>query len=370
MKPALTALVLFTAVLVSSEERKRVRELGIEIGTLETGPLNAITDVDGVLVGHTSVVEGDSVRTGVTAVLPRRDVWDRLVPAAAFVLNGNGQLTGMPWIADSELLGFPILLTNSASVGRVYDAVVEYLFRRDSARRAGLQVVVAECWDGILNDIRRRAVRPEHVFHAIDSASSGPVAEGAVGAGVGMVSYGFKGGIGTSSRRLPRESGSYTVGALVLTNHGAREQLVVAGVPVGRELVDSLPQAARDPEGSSIIMIVATDAPLSSRGLERLARRATLGLARTGSTAHSSSGDIAIAFSTAQSFDRNGTSVEEVLRLPARELDALFDAAAEATEEAIVNSLTMAETTEGFGGSRVSGIPLDRLKALVGRQAN
>jgi D-aminopeptidase len=363
MKLALVALLLFLVTPASTEERKRARELGIEIGVLETGPLNAITDVEGVLVGHTSIIEGDAVRTGVTVVLPRRDVWDRLVPAAAFVLNGNGQLTGMPWIEDSELLGFPIVLTNSASVGQVYDAVIEYLFRRDPERRSGLQAVVAECWDGILNDIRLRAVRPEHVFHAIDSASGGAVSEGAVGAGVGMVSYGFKGGIGTSSRVIS----GYTVGALVLTNHGAREQLVISGVPVGREIRDSLPEAGRDREGSSIIMIVATDAPLSSQGLERLARRATLGLARTGSTAHSSSGDIAVAFSTAQAFDRNASGVEDVRRLGARELDPLFDAAAEATEEAIVNSLTMAETTSGYGGSQVRAIPLDRLVELTRR---
>jgi D-aminopeptidase len=360
-------LLLCLAPLSGAEERKRARELGIEIGLMAPGPLNAITDVEGVLVGHESVVEGDSVRTGVTAILPRRDVWDRLVPASAFVLNGNGQLTGMPWIEESELLGFPIVLTNSASVGQAYDAVVEYLFRRDPERRAGLQAVVAECWDGTLNDIRRRAIRPQHVFRAIDGATGGPVAEGAVGAGVGMVSYGFKGGIGTSSRRLSREDGGYTVGALVLTNHGSREQLLVNGAPVGREIRDLLPEVHEGSGGggNSIIMVVATDAPLTSRGLQRLARRATLGLARTGSTAHSSSGDIAIAFSTARAFDRAGGEMLEIRTIDPRELDPFFDAAAEATEEAIVNSLTMAETTTGYRGNRVHGIPLDRLVAIA-----
>ena len=350
-----------------AEERKRARELGIEIGVLSPGPLNAITDVQGVLVGHESVVEGDSVRTGVTVILPRKDVWDRLVPASAFVLNGNGQLTGMPWIEESELLGFPIVLTNSASVGQVYDATIEYLFRRDPARRAGLQAVVAECWDGTLNDIRGRAIRAEHVFRAIDGASGGLVAEGAIGAGVGMVSYGFKGGIGTSSRKLSREDGGYTVGALVLTNHGSREQLVVKGVPVGREIADLLPEVHEGSGGggNSIIMVIATDAPLTSRGLQRLARRATLGLARTGATAHASSGDIAIAFSTARAFERTGSAILEIRTLDPRELDPLFDGAAEATEEAIVNSLTMAETTSGFRGNRVHGIPLDRLVEIV-----
>jgi D-aminopeptidase len=227
--------------------------------------------------------------------------------------------------------------------------------------------VVAECWDGTLNDIRRRAIRAEHVFHAIDAASGGPVAEGAVGAGVGMVSYGFKGGIGTSSRRLPREAGGYTVGALVLTNHGSREQLVVRGEPVGRKIQDLLPEIHEGSEGggNSIIMVIATDAPLTARGLQRLARRATLGLARTGSTAHASSGDIAIAFSTASAFDRTGGAILEIRTIDPRALDPLFDASAEATEEAIVNSLTMAETTTGFRGSRVYGIPLERLVEIV-----
>jgi len=360
-------LLCFASLAAGEETRKRARDLGIEIGVLTPGPLNAITDVEGVLVGHENVVEGDSVRTGVTVVLPRKDVWDRLVPASAFVLNGNGQLTGMPWIEESELLGFPIVLTNSASVGQAYDAVIEYLFRRDPTRRAGLQAVVAECWDGTLNDIRGRAIRPEHVFRAIDGASGGPVAEGAVGAGVGMVSYGFKGGIGTSSRRLSREDGGYTVGALVLTNHGSREQLIVKGAPVGREIEDLLPEIHEGSGGggNSVIMVVATDAPLTSRGLQRLARRATLGLARTGATAHASSGDIAIAFSTARAFDRTGGAILEIQTIDPRELDPFFDAAAEATEEAIVNSLTMAETTSGFRGNRVYGIPLDRLVRLV-----
>jgi D-aminopeptidase len=366
LKAAL-ALLLSVAAAAGAEERKRARELGIEIGVLKPGPENAITDVEGVLVGHVSLVEGDSVRTGVTVVLPREDVWDRLVPASAFVLNGNGQLTGMPWIEESELLGFPIVLTNSASVGQAYDAVIEYLFRRDPARRAGLQAVVAECWDGTLNDIRGRAIRSEHVFRAIESASGGRVAEGAVGAGVGMVSYGFKGGIGTSSRKLAAEHGGYTVGALVLTNHGSREQLVVNGRPVGRAIEDLLPEIHEGSGGggNSIIMVVATDAPLTARALQRLARRATLGLARTGSTAHASSGDIAIAFSIARAFDRRGGELLEIRTIDPRELDPLFDAAAEATEEAIVNSLTMAATTTGFRGNRVHGIPLDRLAEIV-----
>lgn len=362
-------VVLGLAMSAAEEERKRIRELGVEIGRGKPGPLNAITDVEGVLVGHTDVIVGDSVRTGVTVVLPRHDVWDHLVPAAAFVLNGNGQLTGSQWLEDSELLGFPVVLTNSASVGQAYDAVIEYLFRRDPERQVGLQAVVAECWDGVLNDIRARAIRPEHVFHAIDSAAGGPVAEGAVGAGVGMMSYGFKGGIGTSSRRLSSEDGGYTVGALVLTNHGSREQLLVDGVRVGEKIPDLRAEVHQGVSGggSSIIMVLATDAPLSSRGLNRLAKRAALGLARTGATAHSSSGDIAVAFSTAQSFDFGETSPVVLRMLSPRELDPLFDAAAEATEEAILNSLTMAKTTTGRNRNRVYAIPLDRLAELVRR---
>ena len=368
MRAVLLLTLLFALPAVAAEERARARELGIQIGHLPAGPLDAITDVAGVLVGHTSLVEGDDVRTGVTVVLPHRDVWDELVFAGAFVLNGNGQLTGLPWIQDSELLGFPIVLTNSASVGEAYDAVVEYLFRRDPSRRVGLQAVVAECWDGVLNDIRLRRVRREDVFAAIDGASAGRVAEGAVGAGVGMTSYGFKGGIGTASRRVSRDVGAYTVGALVLTNHGAREQLVVNGVPVGREIRDLLPEIHESDEGggNSIIMVLATDAPLSSTQLERLAKRATLGLARTGATAHSSSGDIAIAFSTAAKVPRGAAGELTMTMREPRDLDPLFDAAAEATEEAVVNSLTMAATTTGFRGNRVYGIPLDRLRELAG----
>jgi len=335
------------------------------------GPLNAITDVEGVLVGHTTVVAGEgatAVRTGVTAVVPRKDVWDELVFASVFVLNGNGQMTGTAWIQDSELLGFPVMLTSSASVGQVYDAVVAYLFRRDPSRRAGLQAVVTECWDGLLNDIRGRHIRPDHVFEAIEGAKGGLVAEGSVGAGTGMVSYELKGGIGTASRRVPPEAGGHTVGVLVLTNQGSRRQLLVDGVPVGREISDLLPEVharSLDKDENSIIMVVATDAPLSSRALERLARRATMGLARTGATAHASSGDIAIAFSTAQTVTRTGQGEIELRTLRPGRLDPLFDAAAEATEEAIINSLTMATTTTGVNGNRVHALPLDRLKEIL-----
>jgi D-aminopeptidase len=358
---------LGASVGAAPPERARARELGIRIGRGEAGGWNAITDVAGVLVGQATIVRGegkDAVRTGVTAVLPRKDVWENRVFASVFVLNGNGQITGQPWIEDSELLGFPILLTNTASVGTVYDAANRYLFERYPERRSGLQTVVAECWDGLLNDIRGMQVKAEHVYAALEGAKSGPVDEGAVGAGTGMVCYGFKGGVGTASRRV----GDFTVGALVLTNHGSREQLVIDGVPVGREITNLLPQVYEPPGRSSILMILATDAPMSSRQLHRLARRATLGLARTGSTAHNSSGAIAIAFSTAQTVPfPGGDQIVAVKMLPLARLDPLFDAAAEATEEAIVNSLTMARTMTGLNGNTVHALPLDRLLDILSR---
>ena len=376
MRILLLALLAFScARQVRTEQAPSAAPIAApRIGQLTPGRWNAITDVAGVLVGHATIVHGEgshAVRTGVTAVLPREDVWENRVFAAAFVLNGNGQLTGMPWIEESELLGFPILLTNSASVGRVYDAAMAYLLRRYPERDSGLQLVVAECWDGLLNDIRGLHVQPEHVDAAIDGATGAAVESGAVGAGTGMVCYGFKGGIGTASRVLPPEKGGYTVGALVLTNHGSRRQLTIDGVPVGREIRDLSPEIhaqEADRGGSSVIMILATDAPLSARQLERLARRATLGLARTGATAHSSSGDIAIAFSTAQSVPVGGAErVISVRMLRPRGLDALLDAAAEATEAAVIDSLLSARTMTGVDGNTVFALPHDRLQEIMRR---
>jgi D-aminopeptidase len=365
----------------ASARRVRARDLGITIGIYPPGPYNAITDVAGVLVGHTTLVRGSGplrigqgpVRTGVTAVLPRRDVWFNAVFAATHTLNGDGEMTGVHWIRDLETLAHPILITNTGSVGAVHDAVIAYMTERYAGRRWGFLPVVAETWDGTLNDVRGRHVRQEHVFEALDSARGGPVEEGNVGGGTGMICFRFKGGIGTSSRVLPAEAGGYTVGVLVQANFGARDQLVVDGVPVGREIPDLLPLLASpraqdgEPEGS-VIVVIATDAPLSSRQLERLARRAALGLARTGSTSGNSSGDIFIAFSTANVVplaDPPRTFTATLLSTDA--IDPLFRAVVEATEEAVLNALCKAETMTGIDGNTVYALPYDRLAQAMAK---
>ncbi|HEY9788344.1 MAG TPA: P1 family peptidase, partial [Candidatus Obscuribacterales bacterium] len=272
-------------------KRARPRQLGLSIGSLTAGAHNAITDVPGVKVGHATIVAGEGalepgkgpVRTGVTAVLPHSgDIWNQRVTAGAFVLNGNGCVTGLDWIKELGLIDGPILLTNTLSVGAVYDAAVAWMLERypDIGITDDTYIpIVGECDDGSLNDIRGRHVKQEHVFAALNSASSGPVAEGGVGAGTGMISYRFKGGIGTSSRVLSEADGGYTLGVLVNCNHGDRHQLKIDGVPVGKLLSEKLSSAFRD---GSICIVVATDAPLNSQQLERIAKRAAMGLARTG----------------------------------------------------------------------------------------
>jgi L-aminopeptidase/D-esterase-like protein len=345
------------------------------------GPLNAITDVAGVTVGHSTIVEGSGplvegtgpVRTGVTAVVPRADIWLNALFAATHTLNGDGEMTGVHWIRDLETIAHPILLTSTTSVGAVHDAALAYMAARHPARTWGFLPVVAETWDGRLNDIRGRHVRQAHVFEALDTARSGPVVEGGVGGGTGMVCYGFKGGIGTSSRRLPAERGGYTIGVLVQANFGARDQLVIDGVPVGRELSKLDPAAPQAPapdarrEGS-VIVVIATDAPLSSRQLDRLARRAALGLARTGATSGNTSGDIFIAFSTANVVPQvDAPAVLDVKLLSTDAVDPLFRAVVEATEESVVNALTAADTMRGIDDTLVHGLPYDRLAEVMGR---
>ncbi|MEB3197019.1 MAG: P1 family peptidase [Candidatus Sericytochromatia bacterium] len=355
--------------------RVRLRDLGIRIGRLPTGPWNAITDVKGVKVGHVSLVAGEGklipgrgpVRTGVTAIVPRDDVWRNKVFASGFVLNGNGSMTALDWVKEAGCLETPILLTNTLSANRVADALVSWMMRQYPDIGVKDDVVlpcVAECDDSFLNDQRGRHVREPHVFAALDLARSGPVAEGAVGAGTGMVAYRFKAGIGTSSRVLPGHQGGWTVGVLVNANMGWREHLRIAGVPVGLRINDLLPQA-RPGEGS-IIVIVATDAPLLPHQLERLAKRATLGLARTGSIAAHSSGDFVLAFSTAAHVPH--TPTDPSMRISAvhnLHTSPLFEAVVEATEESIGNALTMATTMIGRDGHTVYALPLDRLKALL-----
>jgi D-aminopeptidase len=361
--------------------RVRARDLGIVIGSYPTGPHNAITDVDGVLVGHATVVQGEGplrvgagpVRTGVTAVLPRADIWYTAVFAATHTLNGDGEMTGTHWIRDLETLAHPILITNTGSVGAVHDAAIAFMTERHPKRDWGFLPVVAETWDGTLNDVRGRHVQKTHVFAALDAARSGPVAEGNVGGGTGMICYRFKCGIGTASRRLPAADGGYTVGVLLQANFGGRDQLRIDGVPVGREIPEAMPairsNAGVDPahEGS-VIVVVATDAPVSSRQLERIARRATLGLARTGTASGNTSGDIVLAFSTGNALPMGAAPrVLDARLLSTDYMDPIFRAAVEATEEAVVNALMKAETMSGINGNTVYALPYDRLRQVMAK---
>lgn len=371
----LAAFVIVSPAGTAEEPRQRARDLGIVVGRYQPGPLNAITDVAGVKVGQVTLNRGEGlltpgrgpVRTGVTVIMPRDDVWHRKVPAGAFVLNGTGEMTGLAWVAESGFLEYPIALTSTLNVPRVSNGVISWMIQRYpeiGITDDTLTPVVAECDDSRLNDSQGRHVSEQDVMAALDGASAGPVAEGAVGAGTGMIAYGFKGGIGTSSRRLPPEEGGYTVGVLVNANHGRREELVVAGVPVGR-LYGNDERTAPGAEGS-IIVIIATDAPLDSRQLGRLAKRAALGLARTGSTARHGSGDFMLAFSTANVIphypqDRTFT----MTHLSDTHINPLLSATVEATEEAILNALTMARTTVGRDGYRAEAISLTKLRALL-----
>ena len=358
--------------------RRRARDLGIVIGSLPPGPLNAITDVKGVRVGQVTLVRGDGklqpgqgpVRTGVTAILPHGgDLWREKVPAATWVLNGTGEMTGSIWINTQGALEVPILLTNTMNIGKVMDGVVAFMLKRYPDIGIGDDVVaptVAECDDSTLNDARGRHVSVEDTVRAIESAKEGPVEEGAVGAGTGMISYQFKGGIGTSSRVLSKDDGGWTVGVLVNANMGRRRDLTVAGVPVGRAIDDLMPKESTD---GSIIVVVATDAPLDHLKCQRLASKAALGLARTGSIANHGSGDIFLAFSTGNRVPHYPKPLTYALNVVAdAHLDPIFRAAEEATEEAILNALTMAKTTTGRDGNTAYALPLDRLQEIL-RQA-
>jgi D-aminopeptidase len=364
--------------------RPRVREFGIKPGELEPGPFNAITDVAGVLVGQTTVWWGEGplrpghgpARTGVTVVLPHPgNIFQEKVPAAFHVINGFGKSIGGDQISELGTIETPIALTSTLAVGRVADALVTHAIRENPGigiTTSTVNPVVGECNDGWLNDIQGRHIREEDVLAAIDGATGGPVAEGAVGAGTGMRSYGFKAGIGTSSRRTPPDLGGWTVGVLVLANFGSVGQLLVDGVPVGRALER---ERDREPEKGSIVTIVATDAPLLDRGLGRLARRVALGLARTGSTGGHGSGEVAIAFSTAPALrvphePERPLLQREILADDDRgnhpgQIDALFQAVVEATEEAVLNSLFRAETVVGRDGHVSHALPLDRMRELL-----
>lgn len=339
----------------------RARRLGITLGELEPGPLNAITDVAGVRVGHVTLIEGEAVRTGVTVVVPG----ELPVFAAAFRLNGNGDMTGLQWVRESGLLTTPVGLTNTHSVGAVHEGLVSTAVERDRSRWS--LPVVAETWDGRLNDVNGFHVRPEHAREALAAAAGGPVAEGSVGGGTGMICHGFKGGIGTASRLAE----GFTVGSLVQANHGARRRLEIDGVPVGREIgPDRVPLPAGQPAAEtagSIIVLTATDAPLLPNQCERLARRAALGIARTGGAGENGSGDFVLAFATGNSGLGADAEPVDVRMLPNERLDPLFYAAIEATEEAIVNALLAAETMTGRGGTTAHGLDPELLAEVMGR---
>jgi D-aminopeptidase len=347
----------------------RARDLGIVIGTGQPGPTNSITDVRGVSVGHETVIGGDDVRTGVTVVLPREeDPGADPVFAGCHRLNGNGELTGLEWVRESGLLTSPIGLTNTHSVGIVRDALIEWAIGRGLMREDSWSLpVVGETWDGTLSDINGLHVKAEHVFTAIESASSGPVAEGNVGSGTGMICHGFKGGIGTSSRVLSASEGGYAVGVLVQANHGARERFSVEGVPVGRELGhDRIPVAGVLEGAGSIIIVVATDAPLLPHQCARLAQRAGLGVARLGGAGENGSGDIFIAFATANR-GLQGEGTRPVTMLGNDSINPLFYAVIEATEEAIVNALLAAETMTGRGGATAHALDHELLVEVMSR---
>jgi D-aminopeptidase len=369
---AFAALMAFAALLAADAREPRARDLGIPFDFGTPGRWNAITDVPGVAVGHATLVEGEAVRTGLTAVVPRGLAESARKPcfAGAFSLNGNGEMTGLPWLRESGFLEGPVLITNTNSVGVARDALIAYAGRRFGAQDAwGENVwslpVVAETWDGWLNDIYGMHVKAAHVAQALESAASGPVAEGNVGGGTGMIAFEFKGGIGTSSRVLKPDQGSYTLGVLVQANFGLRHQLRIAGLPLGEELRDDMIYSRA--EAGSIIIVVATDAPLLPHQLERLARRAALGLARTGSVAGNGSGDLFLAFSTANpgGFQRQEVATLQVF--PNDRMGPLFEATVGATEEAIVNAMVAARTMVGYKGRRVAALPHDKVRAILQR---
>jgi D-aminopeptidase len=363
-------LLLFAFCLAAAPAaRPRARAAGVPFdGT--PGPNNAITDVTGVEVGHSTIISGDGklvvgsgpVRTGVTAILPRGKESVDPVFAAWFSLNGNGEMTGTTWVEESGFLEGPVMITNTHSVGVVRDAVVKRRVDRSVPGDWWALPVVAETWDGRLNDINGLHVKPQNAFEALDTATSGAVPEGNVGGGTGMICFEFKGGIGTASRKLDAKAGGYTLGVLVQCNCGRRTQLRIAGVPVGAEIEK---QSPREQERGSIIIVIATDAPLLPHQLKRLARRATMGLARDGSTSGNGSGDIFLAFTTANPGAAGATDVSQLAVLPNERMNPLFEAVVQATEEAIVNAMFAAETMVGIDGHKVEALPLDRVHDLL-----
>jgi D-aminopeptidase len=381
--PALLLCSLMVITNAPAQEKPaskpRARDLGVPFdGT--PGPLNAITDVSGVLVGHTTLISGEGklqvgkgpIRTGVTAILPRgMNSMNDPVFAGWWSLNGNGEMTGTTWVEESGFLEGPVMITNTHSVGVVRDAVIAWRVNHGKPDPTGYWwslPVVAETWDGWLNDINGFHVKPEHAFHAIDSAHGGAVEEGNVGGGTGMICNEFKGGIGTSSRKLDLKAGGYTVGVLVQCNYGVRPNLRIAGAPVGKEIPEN-PAYASGPfselDRGSIIVVVATDAPLVAHQLKRLARRVSLGLGRNGSISGNGSGDIFIAFSTANPGAAAANHIVDLKMLPNDKIEPVFAATVQATEEAVVNAMIAAETMTGIENHKVIALPHDKLRAVL-----
>ncbi len=382
--------------MIPSDRRPRARDLGIKIGELEPGPFNAITDVPGVRVGHATIIEGEGplvvgrgpVRTGVTVIVPHEgDIWHEPVFAGSHVLSGNGEMTGLEWVREAGMLGGAIAITNTHSIGAVHDALVAEGVRSKKGDVFFWALpVVGETWDGLLNDADGFHVRAEHVVDALADARSGPVVEGNVGGGTGMICYEFKGGIGTASRRVAAGPETWTVGVLVQANYGRRGLLRIDGVPVGAEITtdevpspyprrrgssDILGAIEARPRDGSIIVVVATDAPLLPHQCRRLAQRASLGIARMGGVGATTSGDIILCFATGNramtppETNGPGLGVATVRMLIDTALDPLFEAAVEATEEAIVNALVAAETMTGRDGRIARAVPHDRLREVM-----
>lgn len=383
MKKRFAVLLVFALTAsVLSQSKPRARDLGVPFdGT--PGANNAITDVKGVEVGYTTLISGEgdkAVRTGVTAILPQGKSFAGRLFAGWHALNGNGEMTGTTWIEESGGLGSPIVITNTHSVGVVRDAVIEWGAKKfpGGGYSGDFSLpVVTETWDGFLSDINGFHVKKEHVFAALDSAKSGPIAEGNVGGGTGMMAHSFKGGTGTASRKLDERSGGYTVGVIVQANYGSRPLFQVAGVPVGKEITDLRPMPGKtttsaiqnnklDEGAGSIIVVVATDAPLLPHQLKRLAQRVSLGIGNMGGRGENSSGDIFIAFSTANAaeFGKN-EGIANIQMLPNDRINMLFWAVAQATEEAIVNAMVAAETMTGYKGNTAYALPHDRLQQAL-----
>lgn len=371
-KLILVLVLAFSYQIIFGQTKPRARDLGIPFdGT--PGAFNAITDVQGVEVGFSTLIAGSGklevgkgpVRTGVTAVLPRGKDSNDQVFAAWSTLNGNGEMTGTTWVEESGFLEGPVMITNTHSVGVVRDAVIAWQMKRDGKTFQPWSLpVVAETWDGFLNDINGFHIKPEHVFESLESVASGKVAEGNVGGGTGMVVHQFKGGTGTSSRKVSERAGGYMVGVLVQANYGGRSGLTIAGVPVGKEITDLMPKRG-DVDQGSIIVVVATDAPLLPHQLKRVVKRAALGIAKNGGVGSNSSGDIFIAFSMANAGAARDTGLVTVAMLPNNRINEIFTATVQATEEAIINAMVAAETMTGVNGNIVYALPHDRLKEAM-----